>query len=192
MTWWGQDHLKVSRFCIKKEILRFHLIVLYSNFPDKLWKQFVKNSFWCIVQNCFERLWTSFGDPKPIAAQPSCPSVNVLQLLEEILRDAFYTNLDQSWNYTLRANQLEKLEAAKAAWLVCLRGHSQMTSALFGVSDTPWWLCQPIISFWPPRWCFKLMTSFVNSPEPKTNICRIKFISISLQNLRYDIGHWLF
>ena len=113
MTWWGQDHLKVSRFCIKKEILRFHLIVLYSNFPDKLWKQFVKNSFWCIVQNCFERLWTSFGDPKPIAAQPSCPSVNVLQLLEEILRDAFYTNLDQSWNYTLRAKKAMELCSEK-------------------------------------------------------------------------------
>ena len=41
-----------------------------------------------------------------------------------------------------------------------------MTSALFGVSDTPWCLCQPIISFWPAPWCFKLMTSFVNCPEP--------------------------
>ena len=45
-------------------------------------------------------------------------------------------------------------------------GCSQMTSAFFGVSDTPWCLCQPIISFWPAPWCFKLMTSFVNSPEP--------------------------
>ena len=46
------------------------------------------------------------------------------------------------------------------------RGCSQMTSALFGVSDTPWCLCQPIISFWPAPWCFKLTTSFVNCPEP--------------------------
>ena len=30
-----------------------------------------------------------------------------------------------------------------------VRGCSQMTSAIFGVSDTPWCLCQPIISFWP-------------------------------------------
>ena len=37
-----------------------------------------------------------------------------------------------------------------------IRGCSQMTSAFFGVSDTPW--------------CFKLMTSFVNSNEPKTII----------------------
>ena len=37
---------------------------------------------------------------------------------------------------------------------------------IFGVSDTPWCLCQPIISFWPAPWCFKLTTSFVNSPEP--------------------------
>ena len=28
-----------------------------------------------------------------------------------------------------------------------LRGSSQMTSAFFGVSDTPWCLCQHIISF---------------------------------------------
>ena len=47
-----------------------------------------------------------------------------------------------------------------------LRGCSQMTSAFFGVSDTPWCLCQPIISFWPAPWCFKLTTSFVNCPEP--------------------------
>ena len=40
-----------------------------------------------------------------------------------------------------------------------LRGCSQMTSAFFGVSDTPWCLCQPIISFWPTPWCFKLMTT---------------------------------
>ena len=47
---------------------------------------------------------------------------------------------------------------------------SQMTSAFLGVSDTPWCLCQPIISFWHAPWCFKLTTSFVNSPEPKTII----------------------
>ena len=41
-----------------------------------------------------------------------------------------------------------------------------MTSALFWVYDTPWCLCQPIISFWPAPWCFKLTTSFVNCPEP--------------------------
>ena len=41
-----------------------------------------------------------------------------------------------------------------------------MTSAFFGVSDIPWCLCQPIISFWPAPWCFKLTTSFVNCPEP--------------------------
>ena len=29
-----------------------------------------------------------------------------------------------------------------------IRGCSQMTSAFLGVSDTPWCLCQPIISFW--------------------------------------------
>ena len=39
-----------------------------------------------------------------------------------------------------------------------------MTSAFFGVSDTPWCLCQPIISFCLAPWCFKLTTSFVNSP----------------------------
>ena len=61
--------------------------------------------FWTIVDQ--------FGDPKPIAAQPSCPSVNVLQLLEEILRDAFYTNLDQSWNYTLRAKKAMELCSEK-------------------------------------------------------------------------------
>ena len=27
-----------------------------------------------------------------------------------------------------------------------------MTSAFLGVSDTSWWLCQPIISFWPAPW----------------------------------------
>ena len=59
-----------------------------------------------------------------------------------------------------------------------VRGCSQMTSAFFGVSDTPWCLCQPIISFWPAPWCFKLTTSFVNHPEPKTIIFRIQFISI--------------
>ena len=47
-----------------------------------------------------------------------------------------------------------------------------MTSAFFGVSDTPWCLCQPIISFWPAPWCFKLTTSFVKIAEPKTIIVR--------------------
>ena len=47
------------------------------------------------------------------------------------------------------------------------RGCSQMTSAILGVSDTPWCLCQPIISFWHAPWCFKLLMSFVNCPEPK-------------------------
>ena len=42
------------------------------------------------------------------------------------------------------------------------RGCSQMTSAFFGVSDPPWCLCQPIISFWPAPWCFKLTTSALN------------------------------
>ena len=46
-------------------------------------------------------------------------------------------------------------------------GCSQMMSAFFGVSDTPWCLCQPIISFWPAPWCLKLTTSFVNI----VNIC---------------------
>ena len=46
--------------------------------------------------------------------------------------------------------------------IVKFRGCSQMTSALFGVSDTPWCLCQPIISFWPAPWCFKLTTSALN------------------------------
>ena len=45
-----------------------------------------------------------------------------------------------------------------------------MTSAFFGVSDTPWCLSQPIISFWSAPRCLKLTTSFVNSPEPKTII----------------------
>ena len=54
------------------------------------------------------------------------------------------------------------------------RGCSQMTSAFFGVSYTPWCLCQPIIIFWPTPFCFKLMTSSVlwtvDRPEPKTII----------------------
>ena len=62
--------------------------------------------------------------------------------------------------------------------MLMLRGCSQMMSAFFGVSDTPWCLCQPIISFWLTPWCFKLTTSFVNHPEPKTIIFRIQFISI--------------
>ena len=36
-----------------------------------------------------------------------------------------------------------------------------------------WHPCQPIISFWPAPWCFKLTTSFVNSPKPKTIIFRM-------------------
>ena len=58
-----------------------------------------------------------------------------------------------------------------------------MTLALFGVSDTPWWLCQPVVIFWPTPWCFKLMTSFVNRPEPKTIIFRIQFISIRVNRI---------
>ena len=58
-----------------------------------------------------------------------------------------------------------------------------MTSAFFWVSVTPWCLCQPIISFWHAPWCFKLMTSFVNSPEPKTIIFRIQFISIRVNRI---------
>ena len=64
-----------------------------------------------------------------------------------------------------------------------IRGCSQMTSAFFGVSDTPWCLCQPIISFWHAPWCFKLMTSFVNHPEPKMIIFRIQFISIRFNRI---------
>ena len=59
----------------------------------------------------------------------------------------------------------------------------QMTSAFFGVSDTPWCLCQPIISFCAAPWCFKLTTSFVNSPEPKTIIFRNQFISIRVNRI---------
>ena len=44
-----------------------------------------------------------------------------------------------------------------------LRGCSQMTSEYLGVSDTSWCLCQPIISFWPAPWCFKLMMSVAPS-----------------------------
>ena len=40
-----------------------------------------------------------------------------------------------------------------------------MTSAFFGVSDTPWCLCQPIISFWPAPWCFKLTMSALNQKQ---------------------------
>ena len=63
-----------------------------------------------------------------------------------------------------------------------------MTSAFFGVSDTPWCLCQPIISFWHAPWCFKLMTSFVNSNEPKTIIFRIQFISIRVNKICVTYG----
>ena len=65
-----------------------------------------------------------------------------------------------------------------------------MTSAFFGVSDTPWCLCQPIISFWHAPWCFKLMMSFVNRPEPKTIIFRIRFISIRFNRIcvTYDMA----
>ena len=69
-----------------------------------------------------------------------------------------------------------------------IRGCSQMTSAFFGVSDTPWCLCQPIISFWHAPWCFKLMTSFVNSNEPKTIIFRIQFISIRVNKICVTYG----
>ena len=58
-----------------------------------------------------------------------------------------------------------------------------MTSAFIGFSDTPWCLCQPIISFWHAPWCFKLTTSFVNRPEPKTIIIRIKFMSIRVNRI---------
>ena len=58
-----------------------------------------------------------------------------------------------------------------------------MTSAFFGVSDTPWCLCQPIISFWHAPWCFKSTTSFVNRPEPRTIIFRIQFISIRVNRI---------
>ena len=39
-----------------------------------------------------------------------------------------------------------------------IRGCPKMMMAFF-VSDSPWWLCQPVI-FWLNPWCFKLMTSF--------------------------------
>ena len=58
-----------------------------------------------------------------------------------------------------------------------------MTLAFLGASDTPWCLCQPIISFWHAPWCFKLMTSFVNHPEPKMIIFRIQFISIRFNRI---------
>ena len=58
-----------------------------------------------------------------------------------------------------------------------------MTSAFFGVSDTPWCLCQPIISFWHAPWCFKLTMSFVNSPEPKMIIFRIQLIPIRVNRI---------
>ena len=61
-----------------------------------------------------------------------------------------------------------------------IRGCSQMTSAFLGVSDTPWCLCQPFISFCAAPWCFKLMTSSVDGLEPKTIIFRIQLISISI------------
>ena len=46
-----------------------------------------------------------------------------------------------------------------------LRGCSQMTSAFFGVSDTLWCLCQPIIRFWHAPWCSKLTKTFVNTTD---------------------------
>ena len=58
-----------------------------------------------------------------------------------------------------------------------------MTSAFFRVSDTPWCLCQPIISFWHAPWCFKSTTSVVNRPEPRTIIFRIQFISIRVNRI---------
>ena len=36
-----------------------------------------------------------------------------------------------------------------------LRSCLQMTSAFFGISYTPWWLCQPVVIFWPTSLCFK-------------------------------------
>ena len=62
--------------------------------------------------------------------------------------------------WCLRDHQLQSMQLHQ------IRGCSQMTSAFLRVSDTPWCLCQPIISFWPAPWCFKLTTSFVNCPEP--------------------------
>ena len=52
-----------------------------------------------------------------------------------------------------------------------------MTSAFFGASDTPWCLCQPIISFWSAPWGFKLTMAFVNIPEPKMIIVRRSLIT---------------
>ena len=33
-----------------------------------------------------------------------------------------------------------------------LRGHSHITSALFGVSGYPWWCCKQLVSICPNPW----------------------------------------
>ena len=89
--------------------------------------------------------------------------------------------------YVLRYTDVHHCTAWLLSAVSCpdaaIRGCSQMTSAFFGVSDSPWCICQPIISFWNAPWCFKLMTSFVNHPEPKMIIFRIQFISIRFNRI---------
>ena len=53
---------------------------------------------------------------------------------------------------------------------IYLRGCSQMTSAIFGVSDTRWCLCQPIISLWPTPWCFCTCTQKMIIENAKSTI----------------------
>ena len=59
-----------------------------------------------------------------------------------------------------------------------------MTLAFFGVSYTPWWLCQPVVVFWPTlcpslssyviilsyHWLFNIATSFVNGQMQRESV----------------------
>ena len=82
----------------------------------------------------------------------------------------------------------EKLPPEKKRSLKLVQAHvGQGVKSPFLSKICKWWLCQPVVSFWPTLW-FKLMTSSVDRPQTETH----NFKNPVLISVAYNIGHCLF
>ena len=73
---------------------------------------------------------------------------------------------------------------ARTEELLTFRGSSQMTLALFWVSYTPWWLCQPVFIFWPTPWWTDL--------NQKPSFLESRLFPLVLMSVAYNIGYCLY
>ena len=132
--------LRLESMCIKY----FNRVLCVSNVFKSSWYD-------VNVKNCNGLLWNCYTIHSNLCKNNIIPQKLFNFIYIKFMCIWYFGSYLFFYVYSLKMN------------IVCVRGCSQMTSAFFGVSDTPWCLCQllacPLV--------LQIDDVIVNSPEPK-------------------------